>query len=262
MKKTILMSLLVMFVVLHSFVCFANDEIEPDTLSQEELVEAYNNLKTKYDMALEKYSEELLNNSRNGSATNVDDIINNLSQFSTTEIQLIFSEAQDELDSRADEAKEQKTVADNGDWEVKHYVDEFNEPTETTYLTYNSVFEGTFSNIATTNSPLCVKILVDDRIAFILYEYKNNQVTSYSQQEYLMVFRDSSGNKTQAKAFMYKNGDRICVAPADQEAVLDVLKSQGEIKVYLEESGKTIDSYTFTIPNASGFANAYSSMSN
>ena len=90
MKKTILMSLLVMFVVLHSFVCFANDEIEPDKLSQEELVEAYNNLKTKYDMALEKYSEELLNNSRNGSATNVDDFINILSQFSTTEIQLIL----------------------------------------------------------------------------------------------------------------------------------------------------------------------------
>lgn len=48
-----------------------------------------------------------------------------------------------------------------GAWTVKHYVDEFNDPTSQKYITTKSLISGTFSNTATTNSKLTAKILVD-----------------------------------------------------------------------------------------------------
>lgn len=61
-------------------------------------------------------------------------------------------------------------------WEEAYYVDEFGAPTNEKYLT--TEIDGTFSNSATTNSPLKVRINVskDSTIKIALYEYGSKMV--------------------------------------------------------------------------------------
>lgn len=78
-----------------------------------------------------------------------------------------------------------ETSATEGLWSVDHYVDDFQQPTEDWFITNNAYFEGTFSNSATTNSKLLVRMAADEfegetRVAFFLYEYGRNQVKNSS----------------------------------------------------------------------------------
>tara|TARA_B100000900_G_scaffold393353_1_gene389744 strand:+ start:91 stop:270 length:180 start_codon:yes stop_codon:yes gene_type:complete len=47
-----------------------------------------------------------------------------------------------------------------GDWEISNYVDRFGDETSYSYIKYYT--DGTFSNSATNNSDLFVRILIDD----------------------------------------------------------------------------------------------------
>lgn len=74
---------------------------------------------------------------------------------------------------KTDASEEESTAVEedlyNG-WEVRNYLDEFNEETTEKYVT--KIFYGTFSNTATTNSSLSVVVLIDSlKASFKLYEY-------------------------------------------------------------------------------------------
>ena len=57
---------------------------------------------------------------------------------------------------------ESETTTDTGIWEKRAYVDEFDLPTDEYYISNKEPIVGKFSNSATTDSPLCVYIYVDD----------------------------------------------------------------------------------------------------
>lgn len=73
-------------------------------------------------------------------------------------------------------ANEEKETKDDVVWEEAYYVDEFGAPTSEKYL--RTDIYGTFSNSATTNSPLKVRINVskDSTIEIALYEYESRMV--------------------------------------------------------------------------------------
>ena len=47
-------------------------------------------------------------------------------------------------------------------WEIRYYVDEFGEKTESGYIANADFISGVFSNTATHNSDLNVWLLIDD----------------------------------------------------------------------------------------------------
>lgn len=265
MKKKIVIALSIILVLSNSMVCYADNEfdsIDPNNLTKDELIDAYVDLRDTYNILFDLYSTELRENNSDDSLSS---IIDNMSNFSDGDIKDIIDAAQNELENRENNSDNSSALDESnefGNWIIKNYVDQFNDPTEEKYITYKDLFVGTFSNSATNDSLLYAKILIDDGINIMLYEYGQNQVTSYSSKDYNMILRDKNGNKKEVIATIRENGDRIYMPIDYEDTVLDVLKSGGEIKIYMEEKKNPIINYTFTIPDATGFDKIYNSMIN
>ena len=89
-----------------------------------------------------------------------------------------------------------------GDWEIGHYVDEFQEETEEKYIKQSAL--GTFSNSATTNSDLVAHILVDKNdIRLRLQEYGRR----YAKDDESIRFRVKSGDSLVTEFSMWVNRD-------------------------------------------------------
>ena len=181
-------------------------------------------------------------------------------QLSDDDLQYIIDNAQKELDSRKNLSSAETDNEDFGNWKINYYVDQFDLPTDEAYISYNTSFNGIFSNSATTDSLLSAKLLIDDRIAIMLYEYGDQKVTSYSDTDYTIYMLDSSDNKTYIAGTMYENSDRIFIHTSYMDLILDALKEGGEISFYLEQKDRSIVNYLFMIPDASGFDKVYNSL--
>jgi len=110
-------------------------------------------------------------------------------------------------------------------WEVRSYVDDFGDPTSDKYVF--AIVEGSFSNSATTNSDLIVKVLIDESmIRFDLYEYARNHPT---KGEGDMKFKARS--KDSELEFSTYNGDSGVnwVVDTDNPKVRAMLVAGGEI---------------------------------
>ncbi len=145
-----------------------------------------------------------------------------------------------------------------GMWDISQYVDEFNRPTSSRYIKNKNWIKGIFSNSATNNSSLNVKILVDKNdISIMLYEYDDHQVKSYGSYsvEYLINVLDALGNKHTMIGKMYS--DRIIIQAEYIDELLSILAEGGEISFSIVERNYKINNYLFTIMNASNFDAAY-----
>ena len=89
-----------------------------------------------------------------------------------------------------------------GNWEIAHYVDEFQEETDEKYIKQSAL--GTFSNSATTNSDLVAHILVDKNdIRLRLQEYGRR----YAKDDESIRFRVKSGDSLVTEFSMWVNRD-------------------------------------------------------
>lgn len=80
------------------------------------------------------------------------------------------------------------------DWEVRFFVDSFNDPTTERYVTNKNLFIGTFSNSATTNSRLDVQIIWSkNEFSFKLIEYGIYVVKPKSYEKYKMLVKNPDG---------------------------------------------------------------------
>lgn len=94
--------------------------------------------------------------------------------------------------SNTDDSSSNTSTTDTPKWVEKQYVDEFGDPTGTTYISYMA--EGTFSNSATANSNLLVEIIkAPGADQFVLYEYGNQRVNKTSWTEYDIAIKTESG---------------------------------------------------------------------
>lgn len=144
-----------------------------------------------------------------------------------------------------------------GDWELKYYVDEFNNPTDRPYISTKSDFFGIFSNSATTNSNLRVRILIDkESVAIMLWEYGTYKVKAYSTVDYSIVFLDDKGEKHYSTGTMYRNGDRVFL---DDCNLIELLQENQKVEIYMKENSKYgVDStYLFSV-DSSNFSEIYS----
>lgn len=170
---------------------------------------------------------------------------------------------QTELEGRISAAKNAAADSDPtnlGVWTVRYYVDEFQNPTTEGYITTSNYVVGTFSNSATTNSDLYVIWLIDSSdVAIKLLEYGRNVVkSSYDSTSYSITMLDPDGNKVSMTGTMYEGSDRIYIASAYKDTVLNALKKNGSVSFKIVEEGKyATSSYLFKMADTSYFSNAY-----
>ena len=141
-----------------------------------------------------------------------------------------------------------------GIWVTKNYVDEFNDPTYRKYISTNTLFSGTFSNTATTDSKLNAKILVDSvQCSIMLYEYGNKQVKSNISDEYKISIKYGY-KKTDVYGTM--NTDRIQIYGTDKSEVIQALSSGETVTFYIVKSKSKTTTYMFSV-ESSNFADEY-----
>lgn len=143
------------------------------------------------------------------------------------------------------------STSNNDVWEIKYYVDEFQQPTSERYLTTTSPIVGTFSNSATTNSELLVIPLIDAySIAFELYEYGRSPVKNiYSHSvDYTMTIRTPDGKDSQYIISLGANADRFFVSSYYADAynqIKELLAGEDDFHILLSDEKTT--SYLFTV---------------
>lgn len=146
------------------------------------------------------------------------------------------------------------------EWIIKHYVDEFKNETDETYLTYSEKLKGTFSNSATTDSKLRVTIIVTiGRASFKLYEYGNNLVKNYYShtQYYTITYLDDDKTKTSVKGRMDKGNNLLYIDNVvDSCNLINAMKANKSISIYAVPEDTKTTNYLFTI-NCEGFKDAY-----
>lgn len=149
-----------------------------------------------------------------------------------------------------------------GIWEKAYYVDEFNAPTDSAYIRNKTMIKGTFSNSATNNSLVNVRLLIDERPAIMLWEYGSNQVKNSvsSTRQYQIIIKDESGEKTSFFGSIPSKGDRIFPYSSENDAVLiDMLKKPQVLNFYIEDMRYGNDKYRFDVDTI-GFANIYAAV--
>lgn len=159
------------------------------------------------------------------------------------------------------EEKEQVRLANinnTGIWSVGYYVDEFGEPTKKGYVRNTNVIRGTFSNTATQDSDLDVKLLITNSsdISIQLYEYAgNNPVKAYSPDSYTVLIQDKEGNRLKIRAVNYS--ERLGFDANESRKVHNALMKGGSLKFRITENDTPTTQYEFTIENADWYDNAY-----
>lgn len=163
---------------------------------------------------------------------------------------------------RKEEAEKERIRLENlnntGIWSVNYYVDDFGEPTKEAYIRNTNLISGTFSNTATQNSDLNVKVLITNKsdISIMLYEYAgNNPVKAYSSEGYQVLIQDKDGNRYKFRATNWS--DRLSFDKSTSTKVHNIFMKGGAIKFKIYESDTPTTEYDFTIDNADWYENAY-----
>lgn len=156
-------------------------------------------------------------------------------------------------------------VEDKSNWTLRYYVDNFgNEMKDKKFLQFTT-HNGTFSNSATTNSKLSVRVTVDENNLYIyLAEYGNNVVKNASSSSILYTIEVLDGNGTTHKlnGLLGSDSDRIfCWKNNSGDWVIDhslinILKKGGIVSIYMYPTDRKIQNYSFKI-DANGFSEAY-----
>lgn len=151
------------------------------------------------------------------------------------------------------EANRNKT----GIWSVSSYVDDFGEDTGEKLIRNRDFIKGVFSNTATENSKLNVRLLIDgpNEVDIMLYQYaRTNPVKAYRPEKYVVQIQDKAGSRERLSAT--NSGDRLSFGPSHSKKFFDALSLGGTVKVSIYEAENPVNSYRFDIENADYFDNA------
>jgi hypothetical protein len=163
--------------------------------------------------------------------------------------------------------EDNKVNADNGDlgiWEVKYFVDDFGDPTNSGYITNSDMLTGMFSNSATSNSDLSLYFIVSDsaNVAFKLFEYGRSEVKAYSTDYYTVKLKDSNGDIVSMSGTIYKGGNRLYIDPSHKKKHVSkmhqILMKGGKVTLSIKESD-SLTSYKFSV-DCTGYKNAFNKL--
>lgn len=145
-------------------------------------------------------------------------------------------------------------------WERGFYVDEFGDATTDSYIT--STLYGSFSNSATTNSPLRVVFVVDKAyFKFKLFEYGDILVKNfYSHSLYYDVMYKIGNNVNTIEGWLSSDG-YMCFSIEDDYALVSHFSSDDNIKFHIVQRDQATTQYDFVVKNSpQDFAKAYNSL--
>lgn len=142
-------------------------------------------------------------------------------------------------------------------WGQSYYVDDFNQPTDETFI-YNTVsLVGTFSNSATTNSILYADMLVDgENIAIMLYEYGQSLVKNSSAQydeQYDIQMKTVDGTILDMTGYIWAGGDRLVIDASNRDAIITALSSEpvndiAFVSFYIVQTDFPTTTYLISVP--------------
>ena len=210
------------------------EQVDPEALDKDELVEAFNALRKTNKATYELYKKYLAD-SLSGSGTETE--------------------------------TETEAMANATQWEKKYFVDEFNRPTEDAYLTAS--FDGKFSNSVTDNATLTAQILVsDDTVSIFLYEYGSDLVKSPYHKEYSnkVLILDDAGEKHQLTFYTYSGANRMTTMTDREyyhgyyEEFLELLQNNHSLSFSITNSMYPSNKYSFTIEDIGDFEEKYNEM--
>lgn len=145
-------------------------------------------------------------------------------------------------------------------WEMRYYLDEFGNQTDRPYVINRTNFSGTFSNSATTDAKLKAAVYVEQNMVSIsLLEYGDNLVHGYYSDghQYEVNVLTSTGDAIGMQGILAQGGSGILLNDYSARFI-DLLKEGGELKVSMKETTHgSMDTYLFTIPASSDFAEIY-----
>lgn len=127
---------------------------------------------------------------------------------------------------------------------TNHFVDDFGDPTQDLYLAH--AFEGTFSNSATTNSLLKVKIIISkDEFGIELNEYGTYKVKS--NYKYGIKIKTNSGNIYSGTANSYSEIARISMQIFPRYLDFnEIFDGQSKTRFYIYEIDYPSTNYSFS----------------
>lgn len=121
-------------------------------------------------------------------------------------------------------------------WELQYFVDDFGEKTNEGYII--DVCDGEFSNSATTNSFLSVRIIVTpDDIRFDMYEYGSHFMKGEESLEFRAKLPDDS--EVKFKTYNYDNGVNS-VNKSDVAKVRELFEKYPKLRF----AARTLSSYS------------------
>ena len=148
-----------------------------------------------------------------------------------------------------------------GMWNRYYGVDEFGLPTDEIYIANYRKITGTFSNSATTHSPLEAVILMGVNPYLVnikLFEYQKSLVKNSSSKEikYNVAMLDVYGTKHEYTGTMYSGVDAIILDYDDSEEIIDSLCCEGTVFFSITRSDRPTTKYLFQIDDTTGLINA------
>jgi len=182
------------------------------------------------------------------------DITNNKLEEYEEKCRLLLEEAERERLIRLEQNK-------LGDWSVGSYVDEFGDETSERYLRIET--KGFFSNSATTDSPLKVRMFLNDGSTdnpwFRLYEYAGNNpikgtYTNSWKNSLWCKARNSLGNEDEFNLNQYKGADSFSLDENKnglkiKKFLSDNINQETSIKFYCYLKDRPSTTYSFELNN-------------
>jgi hypothetical protein len=180
----------------------------------EKLVASVDKAFNEKDSGQARHNIELLNSKHPESPKNAE------FQILLKEIDRLELEQKKQKEAEEKERKRLENINNTGIWAIGNYVDNFGEQTKDRYITNKESIIGSFSNTATQNSALKVKLLISNsaNISIQLYEYAgNNPVKALTSERYFVGIKDSEGNKD--VLISENNSDRLSFDKTDSKTV-------------------------------------------
>jgi len=159
----------------------------------------------------------------------------------------------------------QNSSSDLGNWNIKYYVDDFGDPTNSGYVTNDGFLVGKFSNSASTNAELKAYFIVRDsaNIAIKLFEYGSSVVKAYSTDTYDIKVKDSNGEIFSMSGSIYEGGDRLHIDPSYKKKHISkmhqILLKGGSITLVIKSTNHSLSTYKISF-DADGYKNAYNQL--
>lgn len=143
-------------------------------------------------------------------------------------------------------------------WKVRHYVNDFGDATKKGYIANEMPIVGTFSNSATQDSPLLVRLMFDKDLSINihLYEYAgNNPVKAYGSDAYSVKVKDKDGKAYRLHGTNYAS-DRLTLDKSSAKQLHVALLKGGKVQFVINEDDTPTTNYAFALDNADGYLDA------